>query len=113
MPARGSPRGGPAGKEKATRIVMTTEDCTFSVGVIHGGQWVNCVTTTCTGEALSMAKRQDDLDRGVNAMLALHASSNEVRFQVTRGVTRPVWGPDVKCMALYEGARQIGETLGF
>src|SRR6202521_5970264 len=32
------------------------EACTFSVGVIHGGQWVNCVTTTCTGEALSMAK---------------------------------------------------------
>ena len=73
---------------------MTTEDCTFSVGVIHGGQWVNCVTTTCTGEALSMAKRQEDLDRGVAAMLALRASSNEVQFKVTRGVTRPVWEPD-------------------
>ena len=45
---------------------MTSESCTFSVGVIHGGQWVNCVTTTCTGEALSMAKRQEDLDRGVD-----------------------------------------------
>ena len=44
---------------------MTTEDCTFSVGIVHGGQWVNCVATTCTGEALSMAKRQADLDRGV------------------------------------------------
>ena len=61
-------------KEMARKIVeiedMTTADCTFSVGVIHGGQWVNCVTTTCTGEALSMAKRQEDLDRGVAAMLA-------------------------------------------
>ena len=43
-------------KEMARKIIeiedMTTEDCTFSVGVIHGGQWVNCVSTTCTGEAL-------------------------------------------------------------
>jgi glutamate carboxypeptidase len=92
---------------------MTTESCTFSVGVIHGGQWVNCVTTTCTGEALSMAKRQEDLDRGVAAMLALRASSNEVQFQVTRGVTRPVWEADAKGMALYEHASRIANALGF
>src|SRR5260370_17200244 len=72
---------------------MTTDDCTFSVGVINGGQWVNCVTTTCTGEALSMAKRQDDLDRGVAAMLGLRPTSNETEFPVTRGGTRPVWEP--------------------
>ncbi len=92
---------------------MTTEDCTFSVGVIHGGQWVNCVTTTCTGEALSMAKKQEDLDRGVEAMLSLRASSNEVQFKVTRGVTRPVWEADAKGMALYDRARAIAESLGF
>jgi glutamate carboxypeptidase len=46
---------------------MTTEDCTFSVGVINGGQWVNCVATHCVGEALSMAKRQPDLDAGAPA----------------------------------------------
>ncbi len=82
-------------REMARKLIeiedMTTEDCTFSVGVIHGGQWVNCVATTCTGEALSMAKRQEDLDRGVADMLALSASSNDVQFNVTRGVTRPVW----------------------
>ena len=44
---------------------MTTDACTFSVGVIHGGQWVNCVASACEGEALSMAKRQADLDGGV------------------------------------------------
>ena len=69
-------------REMARKLIeiedMTTESCTFSVGVIHGGQWVNCVSTTCAGEALSMAKRQEDLDRGVAAMLALRASSNEV-----------------------------------
>jgi glutamate carboxypeptidase len=104
-------------REMARKIIeiedMTTEDCTFSVGVIHGGQWVNCVSTTCTAEALSMAKRQEDLDRGVARMLALSASSNDVQFRVTRGVTRPVWEPDAKVMALYERAREIAQALGF
>ncbi|HQT75815.1 MAG TPA: M20/M25/M40 family metallo-hydrolase [Rhodopila sp.] len=104
-------------REMARKLIeiedMTTESCTFSVGVIHGGQWVNCVTTTCVGEALSMAKRQEDLDRGVAAMLNLRGSSNEVQFTVTRGVTRPVWEPDAKGMALYETARTIAQELGY
>lgn len=104
-------------KEMARKIIeiedMTTDDCTFSVGVLHGGQWVNCVSTTCTGEALSMAKRQEDLDRGVERMLALRAASNDTQFRVTRGVTRPVWEPDARGMALYDRARTIARTIGF
>ena len=91
---------------------MTTDDCTFSVGVIHGGQWVNCVATTCTGEALSMAKRQPDLDRGVAAMLALQGKPGGASFAVTRGVTRPVWEPDEGTMAMYEHARRIAADMG-
>jgi glutamate carboxypeptidase len=104
-------------KEMARKIIeiedMTTEDCTFSVGVIRGGQWVNCVTTTCSAEALSMAKRQEDLDAGVARMLALRASGNDVQFKATRGVTRPVWEPDARGMALYSAARDIARSLGY
>ncbi len=104
-------------REMARKLIeiedMTTEDCTFSVGVIHGGQWVNCVTTTCTGEALSMAKRQEDLDRGVEAMLSLRATGNDVQFKVSRGVTRPVWETNPAGMALYEVARGIAAELGY
>jgi glutamate carboxypeptidase len=103
-------------REMARRIIeidaMTTEDCTFSVGVVHGGQWVNCVASRCTGEALSMAKRQADLDRGVERMLALSGTQDDVTFTVTRGVTRPVWEPDDKTMALFETARRVARTLG-
>jgi glutamate carboxypeptidase len=110
-------KGRSAIREMARKLIeiedMTTDDCTFSVGVIHGGQWVNCVTTTCEAEALSMAKRQDDLDRGVAAMLALGASSNDVGFKVIRGVTRPVWEPDGRGMALWERASSIAKNLGF
>jgi glutamate carboxypeptidase len=92
---------------------MTTDDCTFSVGVIHAGQWVNCVSSECRAEALSMAKRQADLDRGVEAMLALSTEENDVRFEVTRGVTRPVWEPDAGTIALYEVGRQVAADIGF
>ncbi|HUZ63227.1 MAG TPA: M20/M25/M40 family metallo-hydrolase [Acetobacteraceae bacterium] len=91
---------------------MTTPDCTFSVGVVQGGTWVNCVATTCTAEALSMAKRQADLDSGVARMLALSATNPQVQFAVRRSVTRPVWEPDGRCLALYEQARGIAAGMG-
>ncbi|WP_410217031.1 M20/M25/M40 family metallo-hydrolase [Paracoccus sp. (in: a-proteobacteria)] len=92
---------------------MTTEDCTFSVGVIHAGQWVNCVSSTCRAEVLSMAKTQEDLDRGVAAMLALQGHENGTDFTVTRGVTRPVWEPQAGTMALYDLARDLSAQIGF
>jgi glutamate carboxypeptidase len=92
---------------------MTTDACTFSVGVVHGGQWVNCVSSSCEGEALSMAKRQADLDSGVERMLALTKGDDQSgRFVVTRGVTRPVWEPNEKTMAMYEKAKRLAATLG-
>src|SRR5437763_409823 len=45
-------------REMARQLIriedMTNADCNFSVGVVRGGQWVNCVATSCHGEALSM-----------------------------------------------------------
>lgn len=92
---------------------MTTDDCTFSVGVIHAGQWVNCVSSFCDAEVLSMAKRQHDLDEGVKRMLALSGEENDVVIEVTRGVTRPVWEPDEGTLAVYETARGIAGEIGF
>ncbi len=91
---------------------MTTPDCTFSVGVISAGLWVNCVSSSCRAEALSMAKRQADLDAGVEQMMAL-ANRGDVEFKVTRGVTRPVWEPEqAGSVALFDRARDIGRGLG-
>jgi glutamate carboxypeptidase len=92
---------------------MTTDACTFSVGVIHGGQWVNCVSSVCDAEALSMAKRQADLDNGVEKMLALTKGDDQSgRCIVTRGVTRPVWESNDKTMAMYGKARGLAKQLG-
>lgn len=92
---------------------MTTEDCTFSVGVIHAGQWVNCVSSECRAEVLSMAKTQADLDRGVAAIEALQGHEGGVDFIVNRGVTRPVWEPDQGTMQLYDLAHRLGAQIGF
>jgi glutamate carboxypeptidase len=93
---------------------MTSDDCTFSVGVIHAGQWVNCVSSSCDAQALTMAKTQADLDRGVEAMMALQGEENGVTFEVTRGVTRPVWEPNQPgTMAMFEVAKDICAELGF
>jgi glutamate carboxypeptidase len=92
---------------------MTTEACTFSVGVIQGGQWVNCVATHCDAEALTMAKRQADLDAAVQRMLALAPTTPELRLEVTRGVTRPVWEADAGTLRLYALARGVAGRLGF
>jgi glutamate carboxypeptidase len=110
-------QGRSAIREMARQILaidaMTSQDCTFSVGIVHGGQWVNCVPSLCRGEALSMAKRQADLDRGVERMLALSGAHDDVVFTVTRGVTRPVWEPSAATLALYETARGIAREIGF
>ncbi len=93
---------------------MTGPDCTFSVGVIHAGQWVNCVSSSCAAEALSMAKKQEDLDAGVERMLALQGDLNGVEFIVERGVTRPVWRPDTPGTAkIFDIAQDIAKELGF
>jgi glutamate carboxypeptidase len=61
-----------------------------------------------------MAKKQEDLDQGVERMLALSKDNrNDGQFIVTRGVTRPVWEPNAKTMALFETAKGIAAKLGF
>lgn len=110
-------RGHSAVREMAKRLIeiedMTTDDCTFSVSVIKGGQWVNCVSSSCTAQALSMAKHQPDLDEGVARMLALNDDSGDVKFQVSRGVTRPVWEPDEGSRQLHAHAEALAKDLGF
>jgi glutamate carboxypeptidase len=91
---------------------MTTDDCTFSVGVIRGGEWVNCVATTCTAQVLTMAKRQADLDRGVERMLSLAGDVDGVRFAVAQTVTRPVWEPDARTLALHAQAEDLAKRIG-
>lgn len=101
--------------EKIIEIeALTTDDCTFSVGVIHAGQWVNCVSSSCNAEALSMAKTEKDLEDGVARIMALGGDKDGVELIVTRGVTRPVWEPgQPQDMKLFNFANNIAKEIGF
>ncbi|WP_333829121.1 M20/M25/M40 family metallo-hydrolase [Pararhodobacter sp.] len=107
-------QGRSAIREMAKRVLqieeMTTEACTFSVGVFHGGTWVNCVSSEARAEALSMSKRQEDLDQGVAAMLAL--SDAETGFEVSRGLTRPVWEPSEATLKLAAMVEELHREVG-
>ncbi len=59
-----------------------------------------------------MAKRQADLDRVVERMIALSGVEDGVQFTVTRGVTRPVWEPDQGTLALYGTAKAVAAEQG-
>ncbi|MFN3953274.1 MAG: M20/M25/M40 family metallo-hydrolase [Pararhodobacter sp.] len=108
-------QGRSAIREMARRVLqieeMTTEACTFSVGVFHAGRWVNCVSSEAQAEALSMARRQQDLDQGVAAMLALNDA--EAGFEVTRGLTRPVWEPSAETLHLVARAEALHRAVGW
>ena len=61
-----------------------------------------------------MAKKQEDLDHGVERMLALAGDADGISFEVNRGVTRPVWSPNQPgTMAMYDLAKEIAAELGF
>lgn len=93
---------------------LTTDNCTFSVGVIRAGQWVNCVSSSCNAEALSMAKTQKDLEDGVARIMALAGTKDDVELIVTRGVTRPVWEPgQPQDMKLFDFANEVAKEIGF
>lgn len=92
---------------------MSCPDYTFSVGVIHGGRWVNCVPTDCTAEALSMARTQADLDRAIERASSLGFTTDTASFEVALGATRPVWNTTDATLHLYEFARGTAQQLGF
>jgi glutamate carboxypeptidase len=92
---------------------LTCADFSFSVGVIHGGQWVNCVPMDCTGEALSMAKTQADLDRAIASAQALNFKTDTASFTAAVSTTRPIWDTTDATLQLYEIARDEAGRVGF
>jgi glutamate carboxypeptidase len=109
--------GNSAIREMAHQITaieaMTSEDSTFSVGVVQGGTWVNCVATTCRAEVLNVSKSQAEFDRSRERILALRPASPNVRLVVEPTVTRPLWKTGDTDWAVYAQAKAIAQCLGF
>lgn len=109
--------GNSAIREMAHQIIaidgMTVDHSTFSVGVVHGGTWVNCVATSCSAEVLNMSKSEAEADRARQRLLALRSVDPRVRIVVEPTVSRPMWTTSERDLALYAQAREIAGHLGF
>ena len=91
---------------------LTTNNCTFSVGVISSGQWVNCVPTEAKAEVLSMSRKQRDLDNGIQMMMKFNSRDNDVKTNITLDTIRPVWEPQAGTFRLINIAEKLCKDLG-
>lgn len=92
---------------------LTEPEATYSVGIIRGGDWVNCVTTICHAEVLVAATTDARLEEAVERLSNLVSVNDSIRLEVARGVTRPVWEPTPASWRLYEHAAGLADKLGF
>jgi glutamate carboxypeptidase len=92
---------------------MTGEDSTFSVGVVRGGEWVNCVGTTASIEILNMSKTEALLAEGQRRLAALAPTDPRVSLSLEQGVRRPLWSTSEQDLAVHALAEGIAADLGF
>lgn len=98
--------------ERLEQLTDMQRVVSFSVGVIHGGEFVNVVPTTCRAEVLAVADSSDNLAYVRSVMAALPGWTDDVSVEVTEGPRRPLFLPSEGTMRLFEQAREIGVTLG-
>jgi glutamate carboxypeptidase len=108
--------GNSAIREMAEQIVaieaMSDADAAYSVGVVHGGQWSNCVASACSAELLMLVRRHEAVDAAVARLMARAHVGRSVSFSIAPGPARPLWLPDAASLALYRHAAGLAEALG-
>lgn len=104
-------------REMAHQIIaiesMTTKDMTFSVGIVHGGQWSNVVSTSCEAEVLVAATTDAHLAQAMDAMQRLTTRGGATGIEVVSGPLRPVWNTKTTDRELYDIAEEIASEQGF
>jgi len=81
---------------------------TYSVGIVHGGTFVNVVPTQCEAQVLCVAPDEAALHE-IDATMATFAGDH---VEILPGAVRPLFKPSEGGLALFERARELGETLG-
>ncbi len=92
---------------------LSQPDCTFSTGVIRGGQWVNCVARECEAELLSVSTSEAALARGRQSLADLRPTAPGTEIELVPGAVRPFWHTSSGDRALFETASRIAADLGF
>ncbi len=104
-------------REMAHQIVaieaMTDDETGYSVGVVQGGRWVNCVSTTCDAEVLVSATTDEKLAVAIARMSALAPIGKGAGVTARTALVRPVWTRNDASWQLYEHASALAGDLGF
>ena len=104
-------------QEMAHQIIaidrLSQPDCTFSTGVVRGGQWVNCVARECEAELLSVSTSEEAMARGRRTLEDLRPTAPGTELELTPGVVRPFWHAAESDRALHALAARIAAGLGF
>ena len=112
-------RGRSAIREMAEQIIaiegMTDHEAgvTLSVGIVHGGTFVNVVPIECEAEVLAVLPTPEDIERIGTAMMALEPINPDVGVVVEAGPLRPLFAPHAGVMDLYARAEAIAKDIGF
>ncbi|MFD2239281.1 M20/M25/M40 family metallo-hydrolase [Aureimonas populi] len=124
LAARGTPthagatpeKGRSAIRQMAEKIVaveaLGSPGVSFSVGIVQGGLWSNCVTTHCSAELLVLIRDPAQKEERLAALMALQSDEPGMSFTVTPLRERPRWEGNEASHALHAAAREIGAALG-
>ena len=82
-------------QEMAHQIIaidrLSAPDCTFSAGVVRGGQWVNCVARECEAELLSVSTSEAARAKGLKTLSDLRPTAPGAEIEIVPGPVRPFW----------------------
>jgi glutamate carboxypeptidase len=82
-------------------------DASISVGVISGGQWVNCVPEKANAEMICVTSDVKSRE-GLRAIISQEQVEN---FKIIPGLERPAWVSSVKDHELYSLASRVASEL--
>jgi glutamate carboxypeptidase len=109
-------RGRSAIHEMAKQILavesLSGDGNTFSVGVVQGGTWVNCVPKQCRAEILVVSKTEQDRLEAQQRLTGLRSHADGTGVAVRSRSVRPLWAPDGAGQVLYETACEVARGLG-
>ena len=112
-------RGRSAIREMAEQILaiegMTDHEAgvTLSVGIVHGGTFVNVVPVECEAEVLAVLPTPEHIESISAEMTALEPINPDVSVVVEAGPLRPIFSPHAKVMDLYARAESLAKDIGF
>jgi glutamate carboxypeptidase len=90
-----------------------SRNVSVSVGVVHGGTFVNVVPDRCSAEVLAVTPTDETFDEVRRRMDALRPLSPGIRLEVRPGPVRPLFAATPEGLAFYERARALAHRIGF